>query len=199
MILISQPRKPPMPKADLPTGTAFATADDLSRWLRAHGATETELWVHIHKSASGLPSVTWEDCVIAALSVGWIDGIKKSLGKDAYVQRLTPRRRGSGWSKRNRDHAERLIAAGRMTPAGLAQVDQAKADGRWDAAYAGPSEMVIPADFIAALDKHPAARATYATLNKHNLYAIYYRLHSARTPETRARRMTGLIATLDAG
>lgn len=188
-----------MPRSDLPQGSPFATADDLALWLRTHGATATELWVHIHKAGSGEASVTWQDCVIAALSVGWIDGIKKSLGKNAYLQRLTPRRRASSWSKRNRDHAERLIAAGLMTPAGLAEVEAAKADGRWDAAYAGPSEMVIPADFIAALAAYPAAEATFATLNSHNLYAIYYRLHSARTPDTRARRMDALIATLDAG
>jgi len=177
----------------------FDTPQALRNWLLQNGRAESELWVHIHKVGSGIASVTWEECVIAALSVGWIDGIKKSLGKYAYIQRLTPRRRASGWSKRNRDHAERLIAAGYMTTEGLAEVESAKADGRWDAAYAGPAEMEIPADFIVALADRPKARATYETLNRHNLYAIYYRLHSARSPDTRARRMEALLVTLDAG
>jgi len=184
-----------MPTTALP----FDTPNALRDWLVQHGKVERELWVHIHKAATGIASVTWEECVIAALSVGWIDGIKKSLGKDAYIQRLTPRRRASVWSKRNRDHAERLIAAGDMTREGQAEVDAAKADGRWDAAYAEPAEMEIPADFIAALANRPKARATYETLNRHNLYAIYYRLHSARSPDTRARRMEVLLSTLDAG
>lgn len=177
----------------------FDTPQALRDWLLKYSKVERELWVHIHKAGSGFASVTWEDCVIAALSVGWIDGIKKSLGKDAYIQRLTPRRRASSWSKRNRDHAERLIAAGEMTNDGRAEVDAAKADGRWDAAYAGPAEMEIPADFIGALADRPKARATYDTLNRHNLYAIYYRLHSARSPDTRARRLEAILTTLDAG
>lgn len=178
---------------------AFATPTALHDWLILHGDTATELWVHIHKVGSGLASVTWEDCVIAALTVGWIDGVKKSLGPDAYIQRLTPRRKTSAWSKRNCDHAERLIATGQMLSAGLAQVAAAKADGRWDAAYAGPSLMEIPADFLATLEQFPKAHFTFVSLNKQNLYAIYYRLHSARSPETRARRMAALIATLDRG
>lgn len=178
---------------------AFASPAALRDWLAEHGATQPELWVHIHKIGTHIASVTWEDCVIAALSYGWIDGVKKSLGSTAYIQRLTPRRSTSAWSKRNRDHAERLIAAGQMTVPGLDQVAAAKADGRWDAAYAGPSEMAVPADFLAALDAYPKAQSTYASLNRHNLYAIYYRLHSARSAETRARRMAVLIATLDRG
>ena len=178
---------------------AFATSAALRDWLSVHGHDKTELWVHIHKISTGIPSVTWEDCVVAALSFGWIDGIKKSLGATAYVQRLSPRKKASAWSKRNRDHAERLIAAGQMTPAGLAQVTAAKADGRWDAAYAGPSQMQIPDDFLAALVPFPRARQTFDSLNKQNLYAIYYRLHSTRTPDARARRMAAMIATLDRG
>lgn len=143
--------------------------------------------------------MSWEDCVIASLAVGWIDGIKKSLGAEAYIQRLSPRKKASAWSKRNRDHAERLIAAGLMTGPGLAQVTAAKADGRWDAAYAGPSEMQIPDDFLAALALSPRAGQTFDSLNKQNLYAIYYRLHSARAPGGRARKIAALIATLDRG
>jgi uncharacterized protein YdeI (YjbR/CyaY-like superfamily) len=188
-----------MPMTPASPAIAFATPAALRDWLVENGGTAPELWVHIHKVGSGIASVTWEDCVIAALCVGWIDGIKKSLGPDAYIQRMTPRKRASIWSKRNCDHAERLIANGQMTPAGLAQVDAAKADGRWIAAYAGPAEAEVPADFIAALEGYPTAKATYATLNKQNLYAIYYRLHSARSAETRGKRIAALIATLDKG
>ena len=178
---------------------AFATPQDLRDWLATHGATATMLWVRIHKLGSGVPSVTWEDCVLACLSHGWIDGIRKSLGSDAYLQRLTPRRPKSGWSKRNRDHVDRLVAAGLMTPAGQAHVDAARADGRWDAAYSGSALSEVPADFLALLDQNPAAKATYATLNKQNLFAIYIRLHSARSADTRARRMATLLATLQRG
>ena len=178
---------------------AFATSADLRRWLHTHGQTAPELWVHIHKVGTGTLSVTWEDCVVASLAHGWIDGIKKSLGAEAYIQRLSPRKKASAWSKRNRDHAERLIAAELMTAPGMAQVTAAKADGRWDAAYAGPSQMQIPDDFLAAVDLSPMARQTFDSLNKQNLYAIYYRLHSARAPDARARRMAALIATLERG
>jgi uncharacterized protein YdeI (YjbR/CyaY-like superfamily) len=189
----------PMPDP-LPARTkSFANRAELQDWFARNATTETELWVHIHKVASGLPSVTWEDCVIASIAAGWIDGIKKSLGPEAYVQRLTTRKKRSVWSKRNCDHAERLIAAGEMTPAGLAEVNAAKTDGRWNAAYAGPSASGIPEDFLAALETRPRAMATYATLDRRNLYAIYFRLQTAKTPETRARRMEKLLATLDAG
>ena len=155
------------------TTASFADRAALRAWFAQNATIRTELWVHIHKAGTGVPSVAWEDCVIAALAVGWIDGIKKSLGPDAYIQRLTPRKKASGWSKRNRDHAERLIAAGEMSAAGRAEVDAAKADGRWDAAYSGPSAMEIPDDFRVALQDHPQAAGTFATLNKQNLYAIY--------------------------
>jgi uncharacterized protein YdeI (YjbR/CyaY-like superfamily) len=181
----------------MPDALAFTTRADLSDWLETHSDTAPELWVHIHKVGSGTASVTWEDCVIAALAVGWIDGIKKSLGKEAYLQRLTPRRKGSVWSQRNRDHATRLIAEGLMRPAGQREVDAAKADGRWDAAYAGPATMEIPADFLAALEDHPVAQTAFASLNRQNLYAIYHRLHTAKTRETRTRRMAKLIETLN--
>jgi uncharacterized protein YdeI (YjbR/CyaY-like superfamily) len=179
--------------------TPFETPDDLAAWFVQNAATATELWVHIHKVKTGTPSVTWDDCVIESLRVGWIDGIKKSLGPDGYLQRLTPRRAGSGWSKRNRDHCERLIAAGRMTPAGQVQVDAAKADGRWDAAYAGPADMVIPDWFLTELNNHPTAKAQFDTLNRTNLYTIYHRLHTAKTDKTRAARMAVILDTLTAG
>jgi uncharacterized protein YdeI (YjbR/CyaY-like superfamily) len=155
--------------------------------------------VRLYKAGSGIASVTWEDCVVVALCHGWIDSKKQSDGPEAWLQRLTPRKKGSGWSQRNRAHVERLIAAGEMTEAGMAEVRTAQADGRWDAAYAGSKTMEIPADFIAALEGHPVAAATFAGLNRQNLFAIYHRLHVAPSPEARARRVAKLIATLEAG
>lgn len=177
----------------------FATAEDLDHWFDLNGASATQLWVRLYKVATGIPSVTWEDCIRAALRVGWIDGIRKSEGADSYILRLTPRKPRSVWSQRNRDWAETLIAEGRMTAAGLAQVEAARADGRWDAAYAGSKTMEIPADFLAELAKHPKAQAQYQTLNRQNLYAIYYRVTSAKTDKTRAARIARLIKTLNDG
>lgn len=178
---------------------AFATRDDLERWLATHHATENELWVRVFKKGSGTPSVDWTDCVVAALAWGWIDGQKRSLDEASFLQRLTPRRPTSGWSTKNRAHAERLIAEGRMRPAGLAQVLAAKADGRWERSYVGSADMVIPDDFLAAVRKVPAANAFYGTLDRKNLFAIYHRLHSAKKPETRAKRIVAIVARLARG
>ena len=178
---------------------AFASSEALRAWLADNHETETELWVRIYKKASSRPSVTWTDCVVESLCFGWIDGQKASLDELSYLQRLTPRRARSSWSQKNREHVERLVAQGRMTPAGLRHVEAAKADGRWDAAYAGAADMVIPADFLAALDERPEAKAFYETLNRTNLFAIYYRLTSAKKPETRARRMARIIEQLERG
>lgn len=174
----------------------FATRDDLCAWLAANGTTTSEVWVLMYKVGTGKPSVAWEDCVLAALEHGWIDGQSKSLDAVNFKQRLTPRRKGSGWSQRNRDHVANLIATGRMTPAGQAQVDAAKADGRWDAAYAGPAGAVIPDDFLAAVAATPGAQAVFDGLKKAGLYTIYYQLHTAKTAKTRAARMAKLLAGL---
>lgn len=177
----------------------FSDRDALERWLVRHHATETELWVRVYKKGSGVASVTWEDIVIACLTWGWIDGQKKSLDATSFLQRITPRRARSGWSKKNCDHAERLISEGRMRASGLAQVEAAKKDGRWDAAYAGSSEMVIPEDFLSALAEVPKARAFYATLDRTNLFSIYHRLHTAKKPQTRAARIERILAQLARG
>lgn len=177
----------------------FPTPQDLWAWLDANHAGARELWVRIYKKETGVASVTWEDCVIASIAWGWIDGQKQSLDDQSYLQRLTPRRPGSNWSKKNCDHAERLMADGKMQPSGRVHVDAARSDGRWDTAYAGSSAMEIPADFLAALDEDPAARDFYATLNRANLFAIYHRLHTAKRPETRARRMEQILHSLRSG
>jgi uncharacterized protein YdeI (YjbR/CyaY-like superfamily) len=178
---------------------AFETPQQLEDWLSVHHATQAELWVRMYKKGSGTPSVTWEDCVVAALAWGWIDGLRRSLDDVSFVQRLTPRRPKSSWSKKNCEHAERLIAAGRMQPAGLLQVEAARQDGRWEQAYAGSAEMVIPDDFMIELDKSPAAKAFYATLDRRNLYAIYHRVQTAKRAETRQKKIAAIVAQLALG
>ncbi|NJO32561.1 MAG: hypothetical protein HC869_04925 [Rhodospirillales bacterium] len=177
----------------------FETPADLSAWLAENHNTESELWVRVYKKGSGRRSVVWVDCVVEAIAHGWIDGQKKPLDDHSYLQRLTPRRPNSNWSRKNREHAERLIAEGRMTPAGEFHVDAAKADGRWENAYTGSAEMEIPQDFLEALDGNPAAKAFFATLDRKNLYPIYYRLQTAKRPETRAKRLKSMLEQLARG
>jgi uncharacterized protein YdeI (YjbR/CyaY-like superfamily) len=178
---------------------AFATREALERWLKRNYDERSELWVRIFKKASGTPSVDWADCVVAALAWGWIDGQKKSLDEVSYLQRLTPRGPRSGWSKKNCQLAEQLIADGKMHAPGMAQVQAARRDGRWEAAYAGSAEMVIPDDFLAALRKNAAAKKFYATLNRRNRYSIYHRLQTAKKPETRTNRIAAIIERLAQG
>ncbi len=178
---------------------SFETRDDLWRWLEANHDRETELWVRLYRKGSGQASVDWTDCVVAALAWGWIDGQKKSLDDTSWLQRLSPRRPRSGWSRKNIAQAELLIAEGHMAPPGLRQVEAARADGRWDAAYAGQSEMTIPQDFLEALEDRPAAKAFFATLPRSQLFPIYYRLHTAKTAPTRAKRMQAILDQLDRG
>jgi uncharacterized protein YdeI (YjbR/CyaY-like superfamily) len=175
---------------------SFTLPDDLSRWLRANHATESELWVKIFKKRSGVPSVTWNDVVIEALCWGWIDGIKKSLDDQAYLQRLTPRRSRSSWSRRNTRHVERLIIEGRMEEPGLVHVRAAKADGRWENAYAA-SELEVPGDFLAALREKPKAKQFFEGLTKSDRYAIANGLTTAKKPETRQRRFRRFMDMLD--
>lgn len=190
------PTSPTAPQAE---PLEFAGREALAAWLREHGATAPELWVRLWKKATGRPSVSWEDCVLCALAVGWIDGQGRSEGPETWVQRLTPRRPRSLWSARNVAHAERLIAEGLMLPAGLAEVERARADGRWEAAYRGPADLEIPADFLAALEARPGARAAFEALSRQGLYAIYFGLHTARTPKGRAQRMERMLAALERG
>jgi len=184
-----------MPEPDLAKIMAFTTPKDLSQWLEIHHATESELWVKIFKKQASIASVTWDDVVVEALCWGWIDGIKKSIDEQAYLQRITPRKARSSWSKRNREHVERLIIEGRMKAAGLVQVNAAKADGRWENAYTA-SEMEVPADFLAALEGKPKAKQFFETLTKSSRYVIAYGLTSAKKPETRHRRFEKFIAML---
>lgn len=184
-----------MPEPDPARIMTFASPTDLGRWLEVNHASETELWVKIFKIKTGILSVTWDDVVIETLRWGWIDSVKKSIDDQAYLQRITPRKVRSNWSKRNTVHVERLINEGRMMESGLVQVNAAKADGRWDNAYV-TSEMQVPADFLAALDSKPKAKQFFETLTKSSLYVIAYGLTSAKKPETRQRRFATFIAML---
>ena len=143
--------------------------------------------------------MTWGDCVVEAIRFGWIDGQKRAFDDISFLQRLTPRKPGSTWSAKNREHVSRLEVEGRMTAAGSAQVEAARADGRWEAAYAGSAAMVLPEDFLVALETRPAAKTYFATLDRRNLYSIYHRLQTAKRPETRARRMAAILGKLERG
>ena len=185
-----------IPQAD---ALAFERSEDLAGWLAEHHENSRELWLRIYKAGSGQRSVMWTDCVVEAIRFGWIDGLKRPGDERSYLQRLTPRRSGSSWSAKNRDHAERLMAEGRMTPAGSVHVEAARAEGRWDTAYEGSAAMVIPQDFLDALAALPEAEAFFRTLDRKNLYPIYHRLQTAKRPETRARRMQQILEHLARG
>ena len=181
---------------------SFRTEAAFAAWMKANHARETEIWLKIHKKGSGLPTVTNTQALDVALCWGWIDGIRKSFDDASFLQRYTPRRARSLWSQVNRDHVARLIAAGRMTPAGQRQVDAAKADGRWDAAYApirSTSEATIPEDLRAAIEANPRARKAFKTLNRQNLFSLVFRTNNMKTPAGRAKKIAALVAMLARG
>lgn len=181
---------------------AFKTAAAFDTWLRANHARADEIWLRIYKKGSGVASVTVAEALDVALCWGWIDAIRKTFDEGSYLQRYTPRRGRSVWSQVNRENVARLVAAGRMQPAGQRQIDAAKADGRWDAAYApirAVTEASIPDDLRAALDASPRALATLRTLDRINLFALVYRTNKMKTPEGRARQVAKLVATLARG
>ena len=154
------------------------------------------MWLRIAKVGARLKSITYAEALDVALCFGWIDGQKRSHDAQSFLQKFVPRRKRSAWSKRNREHVERLMAAGEMHPAGLAAVAAAKADGRWDRAYDSPATATVPDDLQAALDRNPKARAFFETLTSANRYAILYRIQTAVKPETRARRIAEFVAML---
>jgi len=168
-------------------------------WLLENQETSKGIWVLLAKKGSGQTTVTYAEALDAALEFGWIDGQAKSIDDATYMQRFTPRRPQSAWSSRNRVFAETMIAEGRMAPRGLAEVERARKDGRWDRAYDGPATAQPHPDFIEALEANPAAAEFYATLNSQNRFAIYYRVQDAKRDETRARRIAGFIAKLEKG
>jgi uncharacterized protein YdeI (YjbR/CyaY-like superfamily) len=174
----------------------FADVEAFDRWLAAHHDSERVVWIRYAKKSTGIPSITWTEAVDVALCYGWIDGQSKSIDERSHVQRFTPRGPRSRWSKVNCERIPRLIAEGRMRPSGLAEVERARADGRWEAAYDSPRNAVVPEDLAAALDADPKARAFFERLDGANRYAVLYRVQEAKRPETRARRIATLVAVL---
>ncbi|MEI9941515.1 MAG: YdeI/OmpD-associated family protein [Pseudomonadota bacterium] len=191
--------KKPVPlaaKAELPV-LAFATVTAFERWLRAHHETSAGIWLRLMKKASGQPGVSYAEALDVALSFGWIDGQLKSHDAHSWLRKFVPRGARSVWSKINRAKALALVAAKRMQPAGLAQIERAKKDGRWQAAYDSPSKAEPPADFAAALAASPRASAFFSTLSGANRYAVLFRVQAPKKPETRARKIRELIEMLE--
>jgi uncharacterized protein YdeI (YjbR/CyaY-like superfamily) len=177
----------------------FASQAEFESWLDANHETSSEVWIKIAKKGAGVPSVTYAEAVESALCFGWIDGQARKVDDSFYQQRFTPRRSRSNWSVINRDKVTALIEAGRMRPAGQRQIDAAKADGRWDAAYAGPATMPVPDDLAVALAANSEAAAFFATLDSRNRFAILHRTNDAKRPETRARRIAKFVTMLANG
>jgi uncharacterized protein YdeI (YjbR/CyaY-like superfamily) len=183
------------PRDGLPI-VSFLSPDEWEEWLDDEYATSRGVWLKIARKGTGRLSVSYDEALDVALAYGWIDGQKGRYDDEHWVQRFTPRTPRSRWSKINCARAGALIAAGRMRPAGLAEVERAKADGRWEAAYDGQSTATVPEDLQRALDANPAARDFFATLSGANRYAILYRVQDAKRPDTRARRIAQLVEML---
>ncbi len=184
--------------ADLPT-VFCASAAKWEAWLDEHHGGAPGVWLKIAKAGSGVASVTIGEALDVAICFGWIDGQRAGHDDEHYLQKYTPRTRRSRWSKLNRDRAVRLIDEGRMRPAGLAEVQRAQADGRWDDAYDSPSTITVPDDLQRALDANPAALACFGTLNSLNRYAVLYGIQNAKRPETRVRRIEKFVTMLAEG
>ena len=174
----------------------FRNADAFERWLSANNAKAPGVWMRFAKKGRGLTSITYAEAVDVALCWGWIDGQARSYDDESWLQRFTPRRSRSPWSKINTRKAEALIASGRMQPPGLAAIEAAKADGRWAAAYDPASTAALPPELQAALDANPKAKEFFETLRGMNRYSIIYRVNDAKKPETRAARIADLVASL---
>lgn len=177
----------------------FATLQDWEAWLAEHYADPTGIWLKIAKKATGTQSISYAEALEGALCYGWIDGQKAAFDEHYWLQKFTPRRPKSVWSKINRDKANALIEAGRMQPSGLRQVELAQVDGRWDAAYAGQSGATVPDDLQEALDNNPLARDFFLTLNSVNRYAIIFRIQTAKKAETRAAKIQKFVEMLAKG
>jgi uncharacterized protein YdeI (YjbR/CyaY-like superfamily) len=183
---------------DLPV-LGFPDQRALEEWLEAEHASAPGLYVKLAKKGAGVPSVTYAELVESVLCFGWIDGRSNRLDDRFYLQRITPRRARSVWSQKNVDAVEALTVAGRMRPAGLAAVEAARADGRWERAYAGSATITVPDDLAAALAGEPAAQQAFEALDGTNRYAVLWRVHTAATPSTRAKRIDALVQLLAAG
>jgi len=178
---------------------AFPSREAWAAWLGEHHADSAGVWLAVHRKGSGEAGVSYADALEVALCYGWIDGQKGKLDERFWLQRFSPRQPRSIWSRVNRDKALALIARSEMKPAGLREVEQAQADGRWEAAYEPPSTMTVPDDLQEALANNPAAAESFAALNSTNRYAILHRIHTAKKPETRTQRIETFVAMLAEG
>jgi uncharacterized protein YdeI (YjbR/CyaY-like superfamily) len=183
---------------DLPV-RRFASRAAWEKWLAANHERSAGVWLEMAKKGSGIPSVTYAEALDVSLRYGWIDSQVQAVDERRYRQRFTPRRARSKWSKKNCAAVERLQEQGLLAPAGIREMEAAKRDGRWEAAYPSPSAMVVPRDLEAKLARSPRARRAFDRLNSQNRYAILYRLHDARRAETRQRRLEQFVAMLEAG
>jgi uncharacterized protein YdeI (YjbR/CyaY-like superfamily) len=179
--------------------TPFAAAEAWERWLEEHHESAPGLWLKLAKKDAQIASVSYAQAVELALCFGWIDGQKGAYDERWWLQRFTPRGPRSRWSRINREKAHELERAGRLRPAGLREIERARADGRWEAAYESQSRATVPDDLRRELDRDPVARAFFESLESHNRYAILYRIHDAKRPETRARRIARFMEMLRAG
>ncbi|MBZ9681865.1 YdeI family protein [Mesorhizobium sp. CO1-1-7] len=177
----------------------FPDAASFHTWLGQHHATETEVWIKVHKVGSGLKSITPKEAIDVALCFGWIDAVRKGLDENSFLQRYTPRGKKSIWSKINIDNVARLIEEGRMTEHGLKQVEAAKADGRWARAYGSGKEMKIPDDLQAAIDAEPAAKAMLEKLSAQNRFSLAFRTHNMKTEAGRKKKIEAFVAMLKRG
>jgi uncharacterized protein YdeI (YjbR/CyaY-like superfamily) len=175
----------------------FASKKKWESWLARQHEKSSGIWLQLAKKDAGIPSVTYEEALEVALCYGWIDGQKKGFDNKYWLQKFTPRGPKSIWSKINTEKAERLIASGEMKPAGLRVIEAARQDGRWEAAYASQKNSSVPADFQAALDRNTKAKAFFSTLKSAERYSILFRIHNARKPETRARRIQQFVEMLE--
>jgi uncharacterized protein YdeI (YjbR/CyaY-like superfamily) len=178
---------------------AFISGEALQAWLATNHTKSDGIWLQIFKKDSGTKTITYAEALDVALCYGWIDGQKEKYDENSWLQKFTPRRLKSVWSKRNKEHIARLIKAKKMKPAGFKEIELAKADGRWEQAYDSPSNMKVPEDFLQALAKNKKADLFFKTLNKANTYAIAWRLQTAKKPETRAKRMKVLLGMMARG
>jgi uncharacterized protein YdeI (YjbR/CyaY-like superfamily) len=177
----------------------FVDGPAFERWLAANFDTADEIWIKIHKKGSGRPTISTAEAIDASLCWGWIDAIRKSFDEDSFLQRYTPRGKRSIWSEINTRHVERLIAEGRMQPSGLAQVEAAKADGRWDRAYGGSRTIEAPPEFLAALAADAEAQAMFDRLTAQNRFAFIFRIHNLRTEAARVRKIAEFVEMLRHG
>lgn len=190
---MSQETHKGQPVLELPTPQAW------ERWLEDHHDSQTGVWLKFAKKGTGVTTVVYAEALHVALCFGWIDGQVSRYDDTYYLQRFTPRGKRSKWSQINVEHATRLIGEGEMRPSGLAAVQAAQADGRWEDAYASPSRATVPEDFERALEANPAAKEFFATLRGNERYAFLYRLHNTKRPENRAKRIAQYIERLSEG